>query len=239
VFRFEFKYKISSFDRNRLVQAIFPFIELDKYALPGNVYEVRTVYFDSDFGNAYYEKANGLSCRAKIRIRYYPAFPRSEHAFIELKRKHGHKNSKTRVKVPITDVFNIIDPTTPEAEKFRTRLSGPDRVILDEIHYLFKRFNLKPVELVYYKRQAYVSKFDKRIRLTFDTNVMIRSSSFDLTVDTGSKYITPPNTVIMEVKFPDRLPSWLLRGLARISCTRMAISKFADGLEKSRFLVIH
>ena len=73
--RFEIKYQISIPERNNIINHIRPFMELDSHIKAGyNIYEVRSVYFDSPFKKAYFEKISGIKIRVKLRIRYSPDF---------------------------------------------------------------------------------------------------------------------------------------------------------------------
>ena len=137
--RFELKYQISIPERNNIINHIRPFMELDSHIKEGyNNYEVRSVYFDSPFKKAYFEKISGIKIRVKLRIRYYPDFQMGEKelVFIELKRKINENVSKSRVLVPFKDAFKIIDGNTSQAKEFYDKASKEDKINLEDIWYL-------------------------------------------------------------------------------------------------------
>ena len=99
-------------------------------------------------------------------------------------------------------------------------------------------YNLKPVCIVSYIRQAYFSNFEKNFRITFDTNVKIRNCDFNLKNKGGSKFIVPRTISIMEIKFNNFIPNWAVKIIQKNDCVHNKISKFAQGLEKTRIFSI-
>lgn len=240
--RFEIKYQITIPERDIIINNIKPFMELDPHIKKGyKTYEVRSIYFDSPYKIAYFDKISGIKIRVKLRIRYYPDFQvgKKEFVFIELKRKINENVSKSRVLVPFEDAFDIIDHSNPKAQEYYKNASKADQKKLEDIWYLYRRYNLKPVCLVCYHRQPYISKIDKgRFRITFDTGVKVRNYNFDLHVGGGYRYVVPPQICIMEVKFTSFIPGWAVRIVQRNNVIQEKMSKFASGLEKTKILSI-
>ena len=212
-------------------------MELDPFVSNKPYYEVRSIYFDSPFMKAFFEKTNGIKARVKLRIRYYPDFQSGEKelVFIELKKKNNENVSKNRILVPFKDAFKIIDNKTPTAKDFYKNASDEDKINLNEIWYLYNRYYLKPVCVVCYIRQPYMSKIKNRFRMTFDTNVKVRNFNFDLHIDgDGNRYVIPPNISIMELKFNSFIPNWVIKIMQRNDVIQEKVSKFASGLEHTR-----
>ena len=94
-------------------------MELDPYVSNNHHYEVRSIYFDSPFKKAFFDKTNGIKTRVKLRIRYYPDFQNGEKelVFIELKKKNNENVSKSRILVPFKDAFKIPAPRIITAEE--------------------------------------------------------------------------------------------------------------------------
>jgi hypothetical protein len=215
---------------------IRPFMILDPYVQNNYGYEVRSLYFDSNFRHSLLEKRDGIGIRRKLRIRYYPDYSRDnrEFAFIEIKKKINENVAKSRVYVPLEKALIILDSHHPEAKNFYNNASTQDKSTLKEIWFLYKKHNLKPVCVVSYKRQPFLSKVEKTFRLTFDTNVMVRNFNFDLHFGGGSKFIVPRGICIMEVKFNNFIPNWAIKIIQKNDCIQYKISKFASGLEKTK-----
>ncbi|MFX1445368.1 MAG: VTC domain-containing protein [Promethearchaeota archaeon] len=232
--RFEIKYQISMIQKNILSRQIHPFMELDPYVNNNHNYEVRSVYFDSPFRKSFFEKINGVGIRVKLRIRYYPDFQNGnqEFVFLELKKKINENVSKSRILVPFLDAFEIIDNSTEKAKNFYNKATNEDKIKLKEMWYLFNRYNLKPICVVCYNREPYMDKMENRFRLTFDTNVRVRYFDFDLHSGEGSKYVVPPNLCIMEIKFNNFIPNWIIKIFQKNNIIQEKTSKFANGLER-------
>jgi hypothetical protein len=213
-------------------------MRLDPYIQNDYDYEVRSLYFDSNFQHSFLEKKDGIAIRHKLRIRYYPGFSINgqEFVFIEVKKKISENVAKSRVYVPLENAINILDYNHEEAKKFYEEASAQDKNTLKEIWFLYKKHNLKPRCIVSYKRQPFISRVEKTFRITFDTNVMVRNYNLDLRFGGGSKYVVPRGICIMEVKFNSFIPNWALMIIQKNDCIQYKISKFVQGLEKTRVL---
>ena len=213
---------------------------LDSHVLNKYNYEVRSLYFDSNFQHSFLEKRNGIAIRKKLRIRYYPSFSKDSQkfAFIEIKKKFNENVAKSRVYVPLNKALKILNSNHTEAKLFYENSSEQDKSTLKEIWFLYKKYNLKPVCVVSYFRQPFMSRVEKTFRLTFDTNLKVRKYNLDLNFGGGSKNIIPPNICIMEVKFNNIIPNWAIKIIQKNDCVQYKISKFAAGLEKTKILAL-
>ncbi|MFX1371977.1 MAG: VTC domain-containing protein [Promethearchaeota archaeon] len=230
------KYQISLKERDNLLRYIQPFIRLDPYVQNSYDYEVRSLYFDSNFQHSFLEKENGIGIRKKLRIRFYPNFTRDhqDFAFIEIKKKFNENVAKRRIYVPLENALNILNSNHKVAKSFYENASTQDKGTLKEIWFLYKKYNLKPVCIVSYKRQAYQSRFEKTFRITLDTNVKVRNHNLNLKIGGGSKFIVPQRICIMEVKFNNFIPNWAIKIIQKNDCIQYKISKFATGIEKTK-----
>ncbi len=213
---------------------------LDSHVLNKYNYEVRSLYFDSNFQHSFLEKRNGIAIRKKLRIRYYPSFSKDNQkfAFIEIKKKFNENVAKSRIYVPLDKALKILNSNNTEAKHFYENSSAQDKATLKEIWFLYKKYNLKPVCVVSYFRQPFISRVEKTFRLTFDTNLKVRKYNFDLNFGGGSKDIVPPNICIMEVKFNKIFPNWAIKIIQNNDCVQYKISKFAAGLEKTKIFAL-
>ncbi|MFW9781046.1 MAG: VTC domain-containing protein [Candidatus Heimdallarchaeota archaeon] len=234
------KYQISLGERDRLLNLIRPFTKLDPNVINNHDYEVRSLYFDSNFRHTFLEKKEGIAIRHKLRLRYYPNFAKRDNkfAFIEIKKKIKENVAKSRVYVMLENVLSILDINSSEAQVFYKEASDQDKQTLEEIWFLHKKYNLKPACVITYKRQPFLSKIDQTFRITFDTNVMVRNHNLDLRFGGGSKFIIPQGICIMEVKFNNYVPNWAIKIIQKNNCVQYKISKFANGLEKTRIFTL-
>ena len=213
---------------------------LDSHVLNKYNYEVRSLYFDSNFQHSFLEKRDGIAIRKKLRIRYYPSFSKDSQkfAFIEIKKKFNENVAKSRIYVPLDKAIKILNSNHTEAKYFYENSSAQDKATLKEIWFLYKKHNLKPVCVVSYFRQPFMSRVEKTFRLTFDTNLKVRKYNLDLNFGGGSKDIVPPNICIMEVKFNNIIPNWAIKIIQKNDCVQYKISKFAAGLEKTKIFAL-
>ncbi|MHA1725936.1 MAG: VTC domain-containing protein [Promethearchaeota archaeon] len=231
--RFELKYLISLKTRDNIIKYITPLMKLDPHIKYYN-YEVRSLYFDSFFGNFYFDKIDGLKQRVKLRVRFYPDQKKSndELAFIEIKKKNNENVIKQRIIVPLNEVFQIIDANSQKAKDFYNNATLYEKKILNEIWYLKRKYHLHPISIVIYQRQAFQSKMEKTFRVTFDSKIKARNFNFNLKEKGGTKFIVPQNLIIMELKFNSVIPNWALNILQVNDCIHEKISKYALGLNK-------
>ena len=94
---------------------------------------------------------------------------------------------------------------------------------------------IKPKVLVDYDRRAYFNKYGLLFRLTFDTNIL-SSPSNELFNNKFSNFKeTRAGYVVLELKFERSIQPWFHRIIQNYNLSRMSISKFAIGMEKSGF----
>ena len=81
-FRNEWKYLISTSEKEMLTLRLKPFLQPDPHAGEGGYY-IRSLYFDDYWNSAYAEKEAGVLMRKKYRIRIY----NNNDKFIKLERQ--------------------------------------------------------------------------------------------------------------------------------------------------------
>ncbi|UCE04953.1 MAG: VTC domain-containing protein, partial [bacterium] len=100
------------------VKAIIePYVEVDPYAKErdNNSYTIRSIYFDTEQFDFYYEKLDGLKIRKKVRVRSYNEFQKEGFAFLEIKRRYNNRILKERAQVPLHQLEEIcLNRTNPD-----------------------------------------------------------------------------------------------------------------------------
>lgn len=231
-------------------KAMKPYVCLDSFCekQPEHQYTVRSVYYDNRRFDCYYEKFDGFQFKKKLRIRGYNEENRENTVFLEIKYKNGDFIGKHRAPVKwqqIKDVFATDKgPTTPNvivrpspsdiAREAKQSLSLGDDALLRFMFHYYRR-KMLPVAIIVYEREAFYSRFDSRLRLTIDKNVRSRlyPSLDSLYIDRGMKFVMPEQFVF-EVKFYGALPRWVQWLLTRFDLERLAVSKYALGIEAHR-----
>ena len=135
-----------------------------------NEYHIRSLYFDTVFNHALYDKINGERGRDKYRIRIYNLTDRLIR--MECKTKVGSLISKRSLAIPRDLAEQLIagDPTGLE-----TTRSGL-------LHDVFREMTtqlLRPAVIVDYVREAYLHPAEE-VRITFDKQLRTGMNSTDL-----------------------------------------------------------
>lgn len=217
-FRHEYKYLISKADAELLKRRLPYIMERDPHAGPTGQYTIRSLYFDDFSGTAYYDKVDGVNYRAKYRIRFYNYDP--SILKLEKKEKLGNLTRKTAQTI-----------TKNDARALEFALTGgcPDTRdgLVEELRLQFVSKGLRPRVLVDYDRTPFICR-DGNTRITLDENV--RTRPYIAHLFASPRAMVPAmdaDQVILEVKFDDFIPQYLLDALADIPRVNMAISKFA------------
>ncbi|MCK4817415.1 polyphosphate polymerase domain-containing protein [bacterium] len=227
--RFEFKYIIDIKTRNNIIEDITPFCYIDENTQENGEYSVHSLYYDSDNFKSYFEKINGEKYRRKIRIRQYPGSS-GDMCFIEIKGKNNNNVFKKRVFLSLRDAMQVLSRIDKDSVHY-SRLSEGDKKIVDEIWFMHKYRNLHKKSVVSYKRKAFKGKFGKRFRLTFDRDLRVRKTNLDNLRPHDGKLIMNPNIVIMEVKFNEYVPTWMIKVLNKYDCTLNKVSKYCVSID--------
>lgn len=229
--KFEFKYFVPDADLEAVRQSLMPFVDPDEHARGANgAYTVSSIYYDTSSFDAYHEKLAGVKHRKKLRIRGYGVSGTGQLVYLEVKRKDGMLISKSRAAVPYERAEEFL--RTAAVEAVASNGNGTGRAHADAFLYHLRRKAMRPVVLIRYQRQAFLSRSGPPVRITFDRNVSAAASS-----DLSDLYADVPmyeefrGVAILEAKFPLHMPPWLESVIDRFGLQREAISKYTHGLE--------
>ncbi len=217
--RHELKYFISRSQYEVLSRTLSAVLKRDSHAGNKGEYFIRSLYFDTVFDNALYDKINGVKDRDKYRMRIYNCSDRE--IFMECKTKVGSLISKRSVQISrdLADQLITGDPTGLEFTA-----SG----LLREIFREMKLNLLHPVVIVDYDREAFLHPAEE-VRITFDKNLRSGLRSTDIF---NPHLVTVPvlehEEMILEVKYNRILPPYIAEVLS-FACpeaVQTAISKY-------------
>jgi len=231
-YRYERKYYLANNRLEELRARLKPFVEPDIFTglneFGISEYTVRSVYYDTPFMKYYEEKKEGVELRNKFRIRVYDTEQPDSIAFLEIKKKVGVRIGKHRAKIPYSSLNEVLQLGNLEKHLYnKTHLYDGQKFL-----YHFYKNSLSPLNLVTYEREAYMGKFDKGVRITFDKNVRttIYPQLDKIFGEQGAKYLSP-EYFVLEIKYHDEIPRWALSIIEEFKLNLKAISKYADGLE--------
>ena len=162
-----------------------------------NEYHIRSLYFDTVYNTALFDKMDGVKNRDKYRIRIYNFSDRVIK--LECKTKVGSLISKRSISIPrlLCEQLMAGDPAGLE-----TTRSG----LLNDVYREMTINLLRPVVLVDYVREAYLHPAEE-VRITFDKQLRTGLRSTDL----FNPYVptVPPldhSEMILEVRYNRVLP---------------------------------
>ncbi len=235
-YRYERKYYVPNDKLKALRKRLLPFVVPDAFAGVNeegiNEYKVQSIYFDTPFMDYYEEKKEGVELRNKFRIRGYGKYFPGIVAFLEIKHKTGNRISKTRSPYHYDHSYDLL--FKGDLDRILTDMPGHKNALVSANKYLYFHYknSLRPVNLVVYEREAYMGLFDKDIRITFDKNIRtaIYPKMKELYECQRLKFLNPMYFVL-EVKYSNEPPLWVLDIIEEFSLSLKAISKYADGLD--------
>lgn len=226
--RLEYKFLVKNSLLDDLRQALMPYIYFDEYseAGTGKEYTVRSIYFDSVKLEDYFDKLAGIKVRKKLRIRGYNKKDENSLVFAEIKRKHDNFVSKNRAPLYFRDVEEFLvtsnyNDLILKKANFIDALGDAKKFV-----YLKTIKNCSPIVLVTYDREAFYSKFDSTLRITFDKNVRSKPLPGIGNLYDDDLKLAMPGYFVLETKFFGGYPTWLQKIVRQFDLSRQSISKY-------------
>ena len=212
--RHELKYFINEAQYLVLSGILDQVLQRDPNGDEYNEYHIRSLYFDTAFDTALYDKIDGDPNRDKYRIRIYNFSDRVIK--MECKTKVGNLISKRSQNIPrlLCEQLMAGDPTGLE-----TTRSG----LLNDVFREMTINLLHPVVIVDYVREAYLHPAEE-VRITFDKQLRTGLWSKDL-FNTQLPTVSPfdDQLMILEVKYNQFLPTYI-RDILNTYCAGACVS---------------
>ncbi len=226
--RYEIKYIVTAKQKARILKAMEPYMEMDKYGRS----TVRNIYYDTDdFVLARHSIAKP-DFKEKLRIRSYSKADSDSTVFVELKRKFDGVVYKRRIGLPEADAMKWMAGSRDPAIIHEIEAESPQ--VAHEIEYFTELYSgLKPVLYLSYDREAYrmkdgVSALDggSGFRVTFDCNILCREGDLSLRSDAYGTPILEEGKFLMELKCPGAIPMWMTKVLSEEKLYKTSFSKY-------------
>ncbi|HCO63016.1 MAG TPA: transporter [Clostridiales bacterium] len=225
VFRYEQKYKITSYQMDELKQALSHLLQPDPHAQANGGYMIRSMYFDDMYQSAYLEKVDGVYHRKKYRIRVYDCGDRVIN--LECKNKHGPYIFKESARLTRAEYEGILQGDVD----FLLHREEP---MAREFFLDYRTKLLRPKVIVDYDREPYILDAGT-VRITFDREiraVQVGESLFDPAAPSYTVY--PPGEEILEIKFTGYLPEFVRRIFQVRNYTQVSASKYCLCVDRLR-----
>lgn len=221
--RVEKKYIVSLEGAAVLRQRLAPFMEVDPQTI-GGVYRIRSLYFDTLEGDAFWEKFDGEAERHKYRLRFY----NGNDSFIRLEKKEkiGDLTRKTQARV---------DRLTAQAMQRGEydHLASAEDPLCRAFYAEARTETLVPAVTVEYLRTPFIYRIDN-VRITIDTEIYAGSPLTFFLPGRTPFPVLENGMAILEVKTDDRLPAVLGRVLETVPRQQQSFSKYALSLARLR-----
>ncbi len=214
-YRHELKFLVQENDLRRLQNRLDLLMSLDQHQ-DGDFYTIRSLYFDDLFDSCLEDVLSGTDRRHKFRIRTYNANPQVIH--LEKKSKYRGMIRKVSENLSVEACLDYMAAYPVDAK-------GP---VSQELLHSILSVGMAPRCIVEYDRTAYVEPcgnvritFDRNIRGTMDTDRFLKPDSQDYIP------VLPTGFHILEVKYDEFLPDYLLQAVDLNSLQRTSFSKYA------------
>jgi hypothetical protein len=214
--RHEFKHSINYGDYLMLRSRLAAIMRRDDYADENGQYKIRSLYFDTPGDKALRDKINGVDRREKFRLRRYIG-----HELINLEKKsklHGlcYKQSERLTR----------DETAAIIGGNYAFMDDPERPLIYELYSKIKSETLRPKTIVEYTREPYVCRTGN-VRVTFDLGIHTGVYNLDFLNDTAPLVPAGEHIIIMEIKYDQFIPDYILQAVDLNARRAEAVSKYA------------
>ena len=217
--RYELKYMLTAQQKETILEAMSPYMELDKYGRT----TIRNIYFDTDNYRLIRRSIEKPAYKEKLRIRSYAQASADSTVFVELKKKYQKVVYKRRLPLCESDAMAWV---------CREKQSPSDTQISREIDYFIDFYGkLSPTVFLSYEREAYFHKGGSDFRVTFDDNILSRQTDVNLCSSVYGTSILPEGKVLMELKCSGGIPLWMVEVLSRERIFKTSFSKYGTAYE--------
>lgn len=217
--RYELKYMLTLAQKERLLQAMAPYMEADRYGRT----TICNLYFDTEDYRLIRHSIEKPAYKEKLRLRSYGRATEDSQVFAELKRKSRGVVYKRRVCLPEREAMTWLTESPHPGEQ--TQISR-------EIDYFMAFYQtLKPRVFLSYDRQAYYCKDGSEFRVTFDDNILCRQENLSLCAEAYGIPILPEGRVLMEIKCAGGIPMWMTQVLSREKIYKTSFSKYGTAYQ--------
>ena len=212
--RYELKYMLTLEQKEMILDVMSQYMLPDKYGRS----TIRNIYFDDDSYRLIRRSIERPAYKEKLRVRSYDLASSDSTVFVELKKKYQKVVYKRRLAMSERDAMRwIAREEVPVAESQISR----------EIDYFIDFYgNLTPKVFLSYEREAFFDKDDGDFRITFDENILARTTDLSLCSPPYGTQILECGKVLMELKCAGAIPLWMVELLSRERIYKTSFSKY-------------
>ncbi len=228
--RYELKYRIPLRVVGQIRQFVASYLEPDVHSIgrPDWAYPVHSLYLDSPDMRLFQATVNGDRNRYKLRVRYYTQDPQSP-VFFEVKARRNSIIRKTRAMVRRPSLRDLLTGRPPTAGDLHEDDAVQFEALLRFCNHS-QGLRAAPKTHVGYLREAWLSP-DNSLRVTMDRSVGAALNPWaSLSADLGALKPVFGRQVILEIKFTNRYPLWLVELVRNFGLCQGGAAKYVDGV---------
>ena len=217
--RYEIKYMITLEQKAKVLDAMKPYMKLDKYGRT----TIRNIYYDTDTYLLIRRSIENPAYKEKLRIRSYGRAEPNSTVFVDLKKKYKHVVYKRRTSLPEAEAMECIE---------RERHCHKHTQISEEIDYFLDYYKtLHPTVFLSYEREAFYANDGSDFRVTFDDTILCRQDDLSLESEVYGTPILPEGKVLMEIKCSGGIPIWMTKTLSEEHIYKTSFSKYGTAYQ--------
>ncbi|MEA4910994.1 MAG: polyphosphate polymerase domain-containing protein [Oscillospiraceae bacterium] len=213
--RYESKYLLDARAYSTLMRGMREHITPEQYGR----YTIYNLYFDTPNFRLVRQSLDKPIYKEKLRLRSYTLPKADSEVFVELKKKYDGVVYKRRVQMSYKQAYEYL---------MLGKNPDPDAQILREIDWFKSFYPMRPAVNLSYAREAFAGKEDDALRITFDSDILWRSTNVDLSKGAFGEQLLEPGMRLMELKTPGAIPLWLCRLLDAAQIYPTSFSKYGS-----------
>ncbi len=243
--RYELKYLLDLPSYYKIRKEIEPVFKRDSFAGKTGKYTVLSTYYDTPQLDFFWQKIEGEELRIKVRLRRYvdgaegngdeEEQKKENNVFLEIKKKENKTTGKKRILINEQRAHRFLCNPSLDANFIKLLdAQGVEALkdVMSEVMFFHGIKQLQPALLISYAREPFVSKDGLPVRITFDSNIRYRQKDLSLSVKNTDKHVLLPSHVIMEIKYTDYFPQWLIQIIQKNKCQVQTFSKYGIAMEQ-------
>ena len=217
--RHELKYILTKDQKERILEAIQPYMVLDKYGRT----TIQNIYFDTENYRLIRRSIEKPDYKEKLRVRHYANKDEEHKVFVEIKKKYDKVVYKRRLAMNEEDAKRWLTGETA---------CQVDSQIAREIDYFLQYYEgLHPALFLSYEREAFCCKDGSDFRITFDENILCRQEDMSFAADSGGIPVLEEGKAVMEIKCVGGMPLWMTEILSREKVYKTPFSKYGTAYQ--------
>ena len=222
--RYEKKYLLTKTQYEELSKRLQGKIVVDDYG----VTSIHNIYFDTPEYQLIRTSLAKPKYKEKLRLRSYHTPTSKDNVFIELKKKYDGIVYKRRMDMKLEDAVNYL--YYPNKQERKQKEGAQIKKEIDWVLHYYK--DIMPAMYIGYERVACYGVEDHELRITYDKNIVWRTTQLDLTKGMWGSPLLDDGEVVMEIKIKGAIPLWLSRILDECNIYPTSFSKYGRGYEE-------